>query len=361
MKRALKRICELQPHYSAENTTEMQERGALLRREIKPAIEALKPSLSAALGRFGDDFHVDASDGIGRKTELPWVRFCSESMSPRPTEGFYAVLHFATDGSAVHVTVGCGSSKFHKGSSKPLPDSELDAQTAWARAVVNEQLGTLEPFLDPPDFGARRLLPRSFERATAISKRVSYADIDSTDFEVLLRQAADRLRLTYEAQSTGRDVSEADQAEFEIAAVLNPTTKRGLRQGYGLSTAAKKAVEARAMELAEKWLLDNGYTVVNCSANQSYDFEVQNGGKPIKIEVKGTTSDQADAILMTKNEVDLHVNEKGSTGLIVISKIRLSNINGSKYEASGGETEVMLGWDIATWELEPTAFRLSRK
>jgi hypothetical protein len=40
MKRALKRICELQPHYSAENTTEMQERGALLRREIKPAIEA---------------------------------------------------------------------------------------------------------------------------------------------------------------------------------------------------------------------------------------------------------------------------------------------------------------------------------
>jgi hypothetical protein len=64
---------------------------------------------------------------------------------------------------------------------------------------------------------------------------------------------------------------------------------------------------------------------------------------------------------MTPNEVDLHVNEKGSTGPIVISKIRLSNINDSKYEASGGETEVMLGWDIATWELEPTAFRLSRK
>ena len=213
MKHALKRVCELQPRYSAENTTEMQERGTVLRREIKPAIEALKPSLSAALGQFGDDFHVDASDGIGRKTELPWVRFCSERMSPHPTEGFYAVLHFATDGSAVHVTVGCGSSKFHNGSSKPLPDAELDAQTAWARAVVNEQLGTLEPFVDPPEFGARRPLPRSFERATAISKRVSYADIDNTDFEVLLRQAADRLRLIYEAQSIGRDVSEADQAE----------------------------------------------------------------------------------------------------------------------------------------------------
>ena len=145
----------------------MQEQGALLRHDLKASIEALKPSLSAALGQFGDDFHVDASDGIGRKTELPWVRFCSESRSPNPTEGFHAVLHFSTDGSAVHVMVGCGSSKFHKGTSESLPDSELDAQTAWARAVVNERLGTLEPFLDPPNFGATRPLPKSFERASS--------------------------------------------------------------------------------------------------------------------------------------------------------------------------------------------------
>ena len=113
------------------------------------------------------------------------------------------------------------------------------------------------------------------------------------------------------------------------------------------------------MEIAEKWLMDNGYEVLNCSASQPYDFEVQNGGKSIKIEVKGTTSDQANAILMTKNEVDLHISERGSTGLIVISKIRLSR-RGGKYEASGGDPEIMLGWDIGTWELEPTAFRLSR-
>jgi Domain of unknown function (DUF3883) len=114
------------------------------------------------------------------------------------------------------------------------------------------------------------------------------------------------------------------------------------------------------MELAEKWLHENGYSIVNCSANQPFDFEVQNGGKPIKIEVKGTTSDRADAILMTKNEVDVHTIEKGRTGLIIISKIRLSK-TGDKYEASGGDAEIMLSWDITTWEVEPTAFRLSRK
>jgi hypothetical protein len=99
--------------------------------------------MSASLQTFGVDFHVDASDGIGPKTELPWVRFCSLSMSPSPTEGFYCVTHFSTDGSAVHVTVGCGSSRFQKGSSVPLPDSELNAQTSWARRVVVEEFGTI--------------------------------------------------------------------------------------------------------------------------------------------------------------------------------------------------------------------------
>jgi hypothetical protein len=62
---------------------------------------------------------------------------------------------------------------------------------------------------------------------------------------------------------------------------------------------------------------------------------------------------------MTKNEVDLHRSEKGATALIVVSKIRLSG-DGGKYAADGGEAEIMLGWDIAEWELEPTAFRLTR-
>jgi hypothetical protein len=125
MKAAIRRICELQPEYSADNTPAMQERGRLLREDLVSQLRALEEPLSAALGRFGGDFSVDASDGIGRKTELPWVRFCSRGMSPRPTEGFYSVLHFSTDGSAVHVTVGCGSSQFVNGSFRRSPDEDL--------------------------------------------------------------------------------------------------------------------------------------------------------------------------------------------------------------------------------------------
>lgn len=360
MKEALKRICELQPRYSAENTPEMQERGTQLRSVLRPAIARLQPVLSRAMGRFGSDFDVDASDGIGRKTELPWVRFCSKAMSPSPTEGFYSVIHFSTDGSAVHVTVGCGSSRFHNGSSVPLPESELDAQTAWARAVLLEKLGTLEPFSDPPNFRATRRLPISFQRATAISKRVPYEEIDNTDFELLLELAAERLRLIYEAQATGRDLSQADQAELEIQAVLNPNQRSGTRQGYGLPASAKRVVERRAMEVAERWLSDNGYAVNDYSTSRPYDFEAKNDRGTIKVEVKGTTSDRADAILMTRNEVDLHRDEKGATALIIVSKIRLS-IDGDKYAADGGEAETLLGWDIDQWALEPTAFRLTKR
>src|SRR6056297_479999 len=141
-------------------------------------------------------------------------------------------MHFSTDGSAVHFTLGCGSSRFKGGEFVLLPKGEIERLTAWARSVVEERLGTLDPFSDPHDFGATRPLPKQFERATAMSKRVAYDDLAKTDLEELLVLAADRLRLIYEAQSTGRDLPPADLEEAEIEAVLRPLRPVSRRQGY---------------------------------------------------------------------------------------------------------------------------------
>lgn len=355
----LERICELQPQYSAENTPAMQERGRLVRRNLKTELAGLRPRLATALGSFGGDVLVEASDGIGRKTELPWVRFCSRDMSPNPTEGFYCVTHFSTDGSAVHVTVGCGSSRFHKGSSVPLPDHELDAQTDWARRVVIEEFGTLVPFDHLADFGAKRALPISFQRATAMSHRVAYSDIRVTDFGELFDQAARRLRPIYAAQAIGRDLTDADQRELEIASALHPLNRTSGRQGYGLPAPARRAVEKRAMDVASQFLRSNGYGVRDTSASSPFDFEATLSTTRIKVEVKGTTSDRADGILMTANEVKLHRTEKGKTALIIVSSIRLSEKDGD-YSGSGGTVEWLLGWDIDEWLHEPTAFRMTR-
>lgn len=359
MHEALTRICELQPAYSSQNTPEMQERGDQLRHSVKPALEALKYRISPRMGRFGDDFHVDASDGIGRKTELPWVRFCSKMMSPKPTEGFYFVMHFSTDGSAVHFTIGCGSSRYERGEFVVLPDREIDRQTEWARGVIREQFGTLSPFDDIADFGAKRPLPKSFERATALSKRVVYDELMTTDLELLIELAAERLAAIYGAQSAGRDLSAADIEEAEIEATIRPVRNGGRRQGYGLSAPERRAVELQAMQIATRHLEDQGFAVYDRSASNPFDLEAVKNGVEIKVEVKGTTSEFADAILMTRNEVNLHRAEKGATCLIVVSSIRLKK-SGDKPTAEGGNIEVLMSWDVDEWQLEPTVFRLTR-
>ena len=134
----------------------MQDRGVARRSELKPAIERMESSRAEALGEFGDEFFVEASDGIGLKTELPWVRFSSRRMSPNPRKGFYCVIHFSTDGSAVHVTVGCRASRFQNGAFVVLPgDQSFDEERGQAGALLLS-VGTgagdraMGPTLQPP-------------------------------------------------------------------------------------------------------------------------------------------------------------------------------------------------------------------
>jgi hypothetical protein len=357
MKDIIRRICELQPSYVSENSPAMAERGQLVRHSLASAVEALESDLSPALGRFGADFIVEAKDGMGRKTELPWIRFCSASMSPRPTDGYYVVLHFSTDGSAVNVTIGCGSSQYENGSFRILEGEDLDRKTGWARQVVLEEFGTIEPFVDPPDFGARRPLPKSFERATALCKRVEVSELDETDIEELLVQAATYLNAIYRAETDGRDLSPADQDERQICGALRPGGQGG--QGFGLSAEDRRLVEGRAMELADRWLRDAGFETVDRSASHAYDIEATRGNELLKVEVKGTTSDRVDAISMTRNEVQLHREEAGATALFIVSRIRLRGAGESRF-AEGGEVEPLISWNIEDWVATPIAFRVAR-
>jgi hypothetical protein len=126
--------------------------------------------LQRALGpMFGAEFDVDASDGIGRKTETPWVRIFATSMSPTPRAGWYVVVHFAADGSAVFVTVGCGSTVWSNGTPVRISPPVLAERTSWARSVLLQKFGTLAPFEDTIRLGANALLPTNFEQATAVA------------------------------------------------------------------------------------------------------------------------------------------------------------------------------------------------
>jgi hypothetical protein len=355
----LRRIAALQPHYNSVNTPEMRQRGELVRQTLAAELTALAPKLAFALGEFGEDFHVDASDGIGRKTEAPWARFCSRHMSPAPTNGFYAVIHFSADGSAFWLTVGCGSTIWNGNDLRALPDRELAERTGWARSAIVHRFGSTAPFDDQIALGARAKLPKTFEKATVVARRFPVETATEDSVVDGLEDCARFLREIYRAQAIGSDLSLAQVAEIELEEVARPLAgRRG--QGIGLTAPERRAVELQAMGVAREWLEGLGYEVTDRSINAPFDFEARRDGAAIKVEVKGTTAMACHEFFMTRNEVELHRRELGATGLILVSQIQLDRADDGTCSASGGVCEGEIGWDIGRFVLEPMAYRVAR-
>ena len=355
----LAQICALQPFYSSANTPQMSQRGHLVRTELVAALRQRLGQFQSAFDPVFDDLAVGASDGIGRKTEAPWARVFSKAMSPDPRTGFYLVIHFAADGSAVFITVGCGSTIWSGGDLRAVSDVELAQRTSWARGVVQQRWGSIAPFLPAMQLGAKAPLPRTFEKATALSYRVTVAQLPSADIECILQLAAERLGEIYLAQLDQRDVPPGEQAAAAIEEISKLLKRRGGGQGIGLTAPERRAVELRAMALAVDHLNLLGYQCEDTSATESFDILATKAEQTLKVEVKGTTSEFCDSILMTRNEIELHRRDKGRTGLVVVYGIRLKRDQVGP-QASQGTVEILLHWDIDTWKAEPIAFQLRR-
>lgn len=146
-------------------------------------------------------------------------------------------------------------------------------------------------------------------------------------------------------------------SDAEIGLAINP---QHAQVGIRASSEERKAVELRAMLLADRWLRANGFTdIKDCSSSRPFDYLATKDGRVWKVEVKGTSAPGADAFLMTSNEVALHESERGSTVLIIVYSISLTR-KSKQVSASGGVVCAHEGWDISTWLLEPKAYRVTR-
>ena len=172
-------------------------------------------------------------------------------------------------------------------------------------------------------------------------------------------------RSIYEEERKGRaPLSEAPEVETalqDIAKTVSPKARRrSVGQGRGLTTAERIAVERRAMAVAEDALRVAGFTgIEDVSRGESFDFAASRDGVPWCIEVKGTTSPSADAILMTAAEVALHRSKKGSTVLALVAGIDLVRSNAA-VEAVGGTAELLAPWDCDLWAFEAAVYRVRR-
>ena len=359
----IRKIASLQPQYSSENTEPMQKRGRLIRQTLPSQLAEYRERFRARLGAFGDSIDFEGRDGIGRKTQAPWVRIFSRELSPSATTGFYMVIHFSVDGSRCFVTVGCASTTWDSDKGDLVKSSYKDIQRKvdWARAVVGRAKIDFSAFSDMIDIGSELTLPKSFEKATAFCQAHSVSGLTDDALLGAIDSAMNILSAIYKSYSDLEDLSSAEISKIEIESVVNPRKKSAAsRQGYGLNAKERRAVEIRAMEVVRKYLEGLGYTLKDESSTQSYDYLASKGDLVTMVEVKGTTSPNADAVLMTANEVRLHLDGSERTALAIVSGISFVS-RGDMPVCAGGKLEYRDPSAIDGWKIEPTAYMVRRK
>lgn len=352
----LQSIVSLQLGHASVGTPTMKLRGELVRDTLKRAIEEWRLEVARALGRYGDDLRIKGSDGSGRKAIVPWTRLYSERMSPAPTEGWSIIYFFHPDGSGVSLCLNHGSTTGEGRDFRSLGQGEAAELVGWGRSVVKEDFSHDEVVRSGVVLG-RQHLARAYERTALFSK--FYADGSIPSDETLVGDLvlfSSALAKLYRAQECGilpgsssPEVVQILQLAEEMATAFQHV-QRG--QGWGLDAAAKKAVELRAMQVAEDWLAAEGFTFRDVSSTDSCDFRAQRDGEDWVIEVKGTTAGPK-SILVTRNEVALHRKSHPLNALIVVHGIRLGKDGVS---ATGGQRLVLSPWFLEDGRLSPTSY-----
>lgn len=245
----------------------------------------------------------------------------------------------------------------------PQPREFGNAGKSWAHDgfKVDVAFSAIDPPLRPKDHleSVRPLLPEKYSplnRETGDGLQSVYlAELPEPLARLLLsltKEGEDIVEAAEEqgVASTAPDVAEASRILAEVAG----RTPRA--QGFGLSPAARRAVEARAMDVATQFYEHNGWTVVDVSNARSYDLVCSRGGQELHVEVKGTTG-QGEKVLLPRNEVTHARKHYPNVALFIVYGIKLSK--GPPPVATGGEARVLSPWDIDAGKLEPLAFSYS--
>jgi Domain of unknown function (DUF3883) len=145
----------------------------------------------------------------------------------------------------------------------------------------------------------------------------------------------------------------ADRADG-LQAIETPL-RRSHVQGYEPDSDVRRAVEQRAMALAEEHYRALGFDVQNTATTKPYDFRCTLDGLEVRVEVKGTRGDGA-AIEVTIGEVENARGADWRTDLFVVSGILVTRTLDAPV-ASGGTVRIVAGWRPAPEDLECIRFR----
>lgn len=350
----LEEVMLLQTQYTNENTPPMERRGVLIRTEIAEWLRGHLGDFATAVPSV-KDLAVKGNDGIGQKSEIPWVRVHSKSLSMKAQSGWYIVYLFQATGDRVYLSLGHGSTRKVESDVgalefKPRSPEEIGALKSWASGKIGNSISTTPRLGMAMALDSTRSNLGSAYEATSLCS-FNYPVDEIPDDEVLLEDLLSLLRILDPLYSGELDdPAVPGKLSDEVAEVLTSVEvaagrqRRGRRQGRGLSAPERKVVEERAVLVATEHLKELGWKdVEDVGATESFDLSATKDGKSITVEVKGTTS-AGEKVVLTRNEVKLHLKEFPNNALIVVSKIKL--VKGDSPIASGGTLTVLLPWKI---------------
>ncbi|WP_115861843.1 MrcB family domain-containing protein [Lysobacter silvisoli] len=348
LRSAVAEVIGLQALYSSSNTDDMKRRGALIRKAIPNALSQIQPLLAESAGVEIGDLLIEGRDATGMKAQIPWVRFGSRKASPRATVGWYVVLLFGQAGAGAYLALAHGSTQFRHGAFVPRSDEELSQLMAWGRARLSRSLPNDPRLVPNVKLGSVGALARSYEKSCVVAYQYSAAELpddaglqrDMTTLAGLLRQLYDAERLGQTPSATDPSVRDAEEAG---AVISRPTSTQG-GQGFALSADERRAIELRAMRLATTRLQELGFRVEDVSKMGSFDLLATRGDETVRVEVKGTTGNLG-AILLTANEVQLHLKAYPANALMVVHGIELVERDGSPL-AVGGTLQSWMPWAL---------------
>lgn len=345
---------ELQGSYSPTNTSEMHTRGVLVRTDLPEAINALLPAPGTELIT---DWAVHGSDGIGRKTIVPWTRIYSASQSPRATSGWYVVYLFESSGERVYLSVNQGTTTPNNGQFDSRPAADLEAATHWARQRLHGS-ADLSPNWQTSIALSGGRLADGYEVGNVYAVEYLANAMPSEDRLVRELHSAVRLLSTlYGKDVKGVDVPtdspEVEDTERAIGAMAGKREFRG--RPFRQNAKQRAAIERRAMIVASEHLVGLGYDVEDVGSKRSYDLHATSSHQTLKVEVKGTTSGP-EAIILTANEVALHQDAYPDNALAIVHGIELSG-GEDQPVAAGGVLDYVQPWELNEEQLAPMAYR----
>jgi hypothetical protein len=352
MQAQLQRILELQDQYSSTATEAMQERGRLIRGDVPAWINQHGVVLSSAMS--GDDFFAQGRDGTGRKTRVPWARFCSRSRSPRATEGFYAVYLVDAKGEAVFLSLNQGTTDFLGGNFVPKPPGVIAERVLWARTALSQWITSHEDLvgsieLHDPGLGA------GYEDGNIAAIRYPRdaipPDEQLLDAAVVMADGLGRLYAASAQEPIPHEHPELNEAEE--AAERASGRDLPARAGFRTNSKEIKAIENHAVAAARAYYEANGWTVKELG--KPFDLEVEQEGQVLTVEVKGTTSPDGLGVPLTSGEVRHHEHAFPDNALVVVRGITLDH-DGPSPVASGGRFYELRGWQISPDSLRPISY-----